>query len=205
MTTSSAPGRPRLSPGRPGVHARQQVIDAAASLFAERGYAATSTRRIAERAGMRQASMYYYFAGKEEILLELLQASIAPTLDRAADYLAEPDARRALSGLARADVQTLLAEPHNIGTMYLSPEIAGEIFAPFRAARDELVSVYGELAKRIHPSIDAAFVGACCVQLVDIVVRFRQEDAVHEDLPDRIAAACLSLVDGAAAACATMA
>lgn len=189
------PGRPRLQPGEPGVESRQQLVDAAASLFAERGYAATSTRRIAERAGMRQASMYYYFAGKEEILLELLQASIRPTLDRASDYLDEPDARRALYALARADVETLLAEPHNIGTMYLSPEIAGEAFAPFREARDELIGIYGELATRITPDADAQFLGTCCIQLVDVVVRFRQEGTVPGDLPERIAAACLRLVE----------
>lgn len=191
------PGRPRLQPGEPGVDSRQQLVAAAASLFAERGYAGTSTRQIAERAGMRQASMYYYFSGKEEILLELLQASVRPTLDRAAEYLAERDARHALRALARADVQTLLAEPHNIGTMYLSPEIAGEAFAPFRAAREELIAIYGELATRISPGAGAQFLGTCCIQLVEVVVRFRQEGAVPDDLPDRVAAACLRLVEGA--------
>lgn len=193
--TASAPGRPRLNPGRPGIAPRQEVIDAAASLFAERGYAATSTRQIAERVGMRQASMYYYFKGKEEILLELLQASITPTLDRAAEYLSEPDARTALSGLVRADVETLLAEPHNIGTMYLSPEITAPAFAPFRTAREELVGIYSSLAQRINPEADGGFLGACCMQLVDVVVRFRQDGEVREDLPDQIAAACLRLVE----------
>ena len=32
---------------------------------------------------------------------------------------------------------------------------------------------------------------------VDVVVRFRQEGAVPKDLPDRIAAACLRLVEDA--------
>jgi hypothetical protein len=79
--------------------------------------------------------------------------------------------------------------------MYLSPEIAGEAFAPFRAARDELIGIYGELAKRVNPGADALFLGTCCIQLVDVVVRFRQEGSVPEDLPERIAAACLRLVE----------
>lgn len=197
--STATPGRPRLSPGRPGVEPRQEIIDAAASLFAERGYAATSTRQIAERAGMRQASIYYHFAGKEEILLELLQASIAPTLDRASEYLSEPDPRVALDRLVRADVRTLLSEPYNIGTMYLSAEVQGDAFALFRAARVELIGIYGALAKRINPDIDVQFAGACCIQLVDLVIRFRRDGEIHENLPERIAQACLGVVGAASA------
>lgn len=171
----------------------QEILDAAATLFAERGYAGTSTRRIAARAGMRQASLYYHFASKEEILLTLLDASVRPTLDRAAEYLAEDDAREALYGLASADVVTLLTEPYNIGTMYLAPEVQTEPFAPFRAAREELGRVYGELVSRIDPNADPRLAGACCIQLIDLVIRFRQDGDVPDDLPDRIARACLRL------------
>ncbi|MGK9220550.1 MULTISPECIES: TetR/AcrR family transcriptional regulator [unclassified Microbacterium] len=195
---ASTPGRPRAIPGRPGVEPRQEILDAAAALFAERGYAATSTRQIAERAGMRQASLYYHFGGKEEILLALLQASVLPTLERAADFLDEPDPREALRELAMADVRTLLEEPHNIGTMYLSPETAAEPFAPFRAARAELARVYGTLAQRIDPTVDGAFAGACCMQLVELVITLRRDGAATDGIAERIADACLRVVDAPA-------
>ncbi len=191
------PGRPRVIPGRPGVSTRQEITDAAASLFAERGYAATSTRQIAEKAGMRQASLYYHFTGKDEILLALLLASVQPTLDRAAEYLEIDDAREALSTLARADVQTLLDEPHNIGTMYLSPELSAEVFAPFRSARAELTATYGALAARLVPGADPAFTGTCCMQLVEMVITLRREEAVPADIGERIALACLRVVGAA--------
>jgi len=44
------------------------VLDAAATVFAEKGYAGASTRDIAERLGVRQASLYYYFPSKERAL-----------------------------------------------------------------------------------------------------------------------------------------
>ena len=44
------------------------IVDAAASVFAERGYHGTSTQAIADVLGMRQASLYYYFASKEAAL-----------------------------------------------------------------------------------------------------------------------------------------
>jgi TetR/AcrR family transcriptional regulator, cholesterol catabolism regulator len=45
-----------------------EIIDAAARVFAERGYHGTSTQAIADVLGMRQASLYYYFASKEAAL-----------------------------------------------------------------------------------------------------------------------------------------
>jgi TetR/AcrR family transcriptional regulator, cholesterol catabolism regulator len=45
-----------------------EIIDAAARSFAERGYHGTSTQAIADVLGMRQASLYYYFPSKEAAL-----------------------------------------------------------------------------------------------------------------------------------------
>jgi TetR/AcrR family transcriptional regulator, cholesterol catabolism regulator len=46
----------------------EEVLDAAASVFAERGFHGASTQDIADRLGMRQASLYYYFTSKEAAL-----------------------------------------------------------------------------------------------------------------------------------------
>ena len=51
-------GRPRAT-GEPAGDSRQDLLDAAAALFIDHGYAATSTRAIADRAGLRQASLYH--------------------------------------------------------------------------------------------------------------------------------------------------
>ncbi len=49
----------------------QAAIRAAASVFAENGYHGSSTRDIAERMGIKQGSLYYYFKSKEEALGEV--------------------------------------------------------------------------------------------------------------------------------------
>ena len=49
------------------VDTRQRVLDSAAGLFAEKGYAATSLSEIAERAGANKASINYYFRSKENL------------------------------------------------------------------------------------------------------------------------------------------
>lgn len=49
---------------------RDDILLAAAALFASKGYAATSIRDIAESVGLLSGSLYYHFSSKEEILLE---------------------------------------------------------------------------------------------------------------------------------------
>lgn len=50
---------------------RQAAIRAAASVFAEKGFHGACTKDIAERMGIKQGSLYYYFSSKEEALGEV--------------------------------------------------------------------------------------------------------------------------------------
>jgi AcrR family transcriptional regulator len=54
-----------------GVETRDQILVVAEELFTTQGYDKTSLRDIAERLGITKAALYYYFARKEDILLEL--------------------------------------------------------------------------------------------------------------------------------------
>ena len=81
------------------------MLDAAAALFCTDGFTSTSTRANADAAGVRQASIYHHFAGKDAILLELLLGTVRPSLELA-DALAagtEPAAAR-LWALVHAEV-----------------------------------------------------------------------------------------------------
>lgn len=48
---------------------RQELMAAAAHLFNQRGYDATSMRDIAREAGMLAGSMYYHFSSKEDLII----------------------------------------------------------------------------------------------------------------------------------------
>jgi AcrR family transcriptional regulator len=52
---------------------RARVLQAALELFAERGFAATSTRELSERLGFTKAALYYYFKTKDDLLAALIQ------------------------------------------------------------------------------------------------------------------------------------
>ena len=134
-------GRPRLRPAtNAGVAPRAEILNAAAELFVRQGLAATTTRQIADRVGIRQASLYYHFAGKDEILLELLTQSVRPSLRVAATLEARcvGDPAAGLYALVLIDAATLTSAPHNIATFYLLPEVQGEEYASFHAERAEL-------------------------------------------------------------------
>jgi AcrR family transcriptional regulator len=55
-----------------GGRTRQSVLEAAYQLFLEQGYAATSMRQIAQKAGLALGGIYNHFASKEAIFAELV-------------------------------------------------------------------------------------------------------------------------------------
>jgi AcrR family transcriptional regulator len=141
-------GRPRAGgPSRSGLTPRGDVLAAAAELFTERGYAATTTRAVAEQAGLRQASLYHWFDGKEAILAELLQGTVGPSLDLARELLSQHDrpAEDRLRDLCAADLRLLCGGAHNLGELYLLPEVRRGRFAEFHRIRGELKAAYASL------------------------------------------------------------
>ena len=65
------------------------------------GYASTSTRRIADAVGVRQASLYHHFATKDDILDALLAGTVDEPLRLAAELLDEKGSGRAAAARAR--------------------------------------------------------------------------------------------------------
>lgn len=63
---------------------QQKLRDAAAEIFAERGFAGASLEAISERAGYTRGAFHWYFSSKEELLLSVLR-------DRLARRIAETD------------------------------------------------------------------------------------------------------------------
>lgn len=53
--------------------ARNRILDAAFTLFSEKGFAATSMRDIADAVGIKAASLYNHFAGKQQLFEALIE------------------------------------------------------------------------------------------------------------------------------------
>ena len=66
--------RPRKQPRQQrAVETRQAILDAAARIFAEYGYAAGTTNRIAEAADLSIGSLYQYFPSKEALVAAVIE------------------------------------------------------------------------------------------------------------------------------------
>ncbi len=94
--TDEAPSRP---------DSRRLVLDQAARLFRERGFAETSLRDIAGACGMKTASLYYHFPSKEDIVAEVLNTGIANVAAEVAHRIAAlgpdaPPAERLRAGIS---------------------------------------------------------------------------------------------------------
>lgn len=192
----AGPGRPRLvQPRRSGSTARDEILDAAAELFTTLGFTATSTRKIADAVGIRQASLYHYFATKDDILAALLDTTVAGSLDQARRLLAgDGPAMDRLLELARLDIEQLVASRWNLGALYLLPEISAERFDDFRRSRTDLAAVYADLAGQAvgdpgDPRTAIPF------RIVESVIMVRADDARGEAGPHTAAALIDTLVD----------
>ena len=93
--------------------ARTAVVDAARTLFLERGYGATTVEAISARSDVPPATVYRLFSSKRGILKALLDVSIAgddervPVADRppVRSLLADPDPKNKVAGLVAIAVQ----------------------------------------------------------------------------------------------------
>src|SRR5213592_3475696 len=55
---------------------RKRILDGAAEVLAERGYADARLADIAARAGMQAGSLYYHFSSRDELVGEILRLGI---------------------------------------------------------------------------------------------------------------------------------
>ncbi|MFE6025409.1 TetR/AcrR family transcriptional regulator [Streptomyces niveus] len=81
--TDAAPrrrGRPARSEADTGPGARERILEAARTEFAERGYDKTSVRGIAKVAGVDPALVHHYFGTKEEVFGAAIEVSFEPAL-----------------------------------------------------------------------------------------------------------------------------
>jgi AcrR family transcriptional regulator len=89
---------------RQALETRSAIAHAARSLFAERGYAATSVELVAEEAGVAARTVYAIFGTKKAILGAICEEWLteAGVMETVAEGLAEPDLRRRLALLAHS-------------------------------------------------------------------------------------------------------
>lgn len=89
--------------GRPKYDARQKLIAATRELLSERGYSATSPKMILKRAKLGQGSLYYHFAGKDELAVATIESMAQASLRAVKRGFAQPASPETLLGMEPAN------------------------------------------------------------------------------------------------------
>lgn len=135
------------TPARRSHNRLQAVLDAGASLFASKGYKATTMRDIASETGMLPGSLYYHFASKQDLLLEVYKKAVSDIqerLDAARDIHDDPWAR--FEAAVIAHIEAILDENNYAKVMVgVVPEDAPDISTELTALRDDYEQCFIEL------------------------------------------------------------
>ncbi len=116
---------------------RAELLRAAARLFVEKGFDATTTRDIAEAVGMRSGSPFYHFRSKQD----LLKAAMIEGLDAGRERLAA-----AIDGIADPERRLRVLVRTHLGTLLegdcRSPLLVSETRALDDKARTEIAAAF---------------------------------------------------------------
>ncbi|GAA4584504.1 TetR/AcrR family transcriptional regulator [Planotetraspora phitsanulokensis] len=148
MTTARTPTRNR----------RAEILDAAATLFAARGYHGVSIEDIGSAVGISGPALYRHFSGKEALLREML-LDISERLHEQGARLATapPTAEAALDALLDGHISFALGDPALIRVHERELDNVPE---PARRAIRRLQRLYVEewvtVLSELHPSCEPA-------------------------------------------------
>jgi AcrR family transcriptional regulator len=143
-------GRPRLAPlTAPGLDPAEEISIAASRLFAVKGFASTTTREIAQAAGIQQPSLYYWFPTKLDILDRIVSSVVADSAAFAGlmAHSCEPALVR-LYALVLRDTRQLCASPYDLSFLPNAPEL-----------REERLTYRSDL-RTLHRVLEALIVAA---------------------------------------------
>jgi AcrR family transcriptional regulator len=122
--------------GRPSAGARDAIVQATAELFDEAGLAKLTTKAVAERAGVSDASVYYHFKDKAGLLQAVMEDGLASFKE---EDFAKAAAALSVEEMLRRYGETLEAyfdSIHPIVTAMQADHELRDHFRDFMAAND---------------------------------------------------------------------
>jgi AcrR family transcriptional regulator len=123
---------------------RLVIIDAALTVFAERGYDGTTTAAICRKAGIGSGTFFHYFPTKLDVLLAILTLGIEEVREGAAVYADRTDPLGVLLDIIRQGADDA-AEPRMpgfvraVGGIMTQPDVAAKLDEDAQSQRDLLL------------------------------------------------------------------
>lgn len=130
-------------PAPTGSDSRRLILDTAARLFKEEGWAATSLRDIAGECGIKAGSIYYHFASKDEIVAEVLRIGVQTTFDQVRQAVDALPARASADAILRTAIRAHLRAMFHLSDYTVANlRIFGQVPPPIRAGHAALRNDY---------------------------------------------------------------
>ena len=149
--TTGKPTPLRIQHSGPTSPTSQLILEAAAALFCEKGFSETTTREIAARLNIHQASLYYHISGKEELLYRISKLTLEAVERQVGEALRSTgNARDRLSALMRGHLQGLF-ENANRALASIS-----EFRSLSPAHRRELIALRGSYSGLLNRELSSA-------------------------------------------------
>ena len=204
MTAATRSTKPRKQPRQQRAHdTRARILDAAARVFAERGYAGGTTNHIAAEAGLSVGSLYQYFPNKDALLAELTRAHIRAGADAVQAHLAAlGDRPGGIDGWLRVIVDAMVEvhlHDHRLHrVLFEEAPRPPDIVAELRATDQWAIAAARELLAA-EPGIVVADLDLAARMVVttieSLVHRFVARDGEHLD-PDAFATEVVTMLGG---------
>ncbi len=133
---------------------RTEILEAAAALFAERGFHGVSIDDLGAELGVSGPALYRYFESKDAILAEMLVDISERLLAGAQECIAAGlSARRTLQGLIEFHVTFALTEPNLIAVQFRD---LGNVPEPSRRTvrrlQREYIAAWVDVTVRVYPT-----------------------------------------------------
>jgi AcrR family transcriptional regulator len=145
---------PRISASSIDVHVarqREQLLNAAAALFRQKGFRGAELSDIARAIGLARNSLYRYYPGKEHILLACVQRDMDPLLRRFEEL-----ERQVRDPRARIDAWLDLSLAFATGPAHAGLQLISEIKESAPDLREQIMKIHEAPARVLENAVREA-------------------------------------------------
>ena len=175
---------------------REGILQAAARIFSEKGYHATSMQDIADAVDLQKASLYHHFSSKQEILVEILDQAFDLINNRLEVVRAQPLSADGKLRQAMVSYLQTIAENQSLAAVLLLElrSLDPELKARQASRREKFDGVWRELIiegkqQGIFNNVDPSLAGRAILGVMNWTVTWYRQDGPRsaKDIAERFA------------------
>jgi AcrR family transcriptional regulator len=162
---------------------REGILEAAARIFGEKGYHATSMSDIADAVNLQKASLYYHFDSKQEILVALLDHALDLINNNLEIVLAQPLTPDEKLRQAMVSYLETIAENQNLSAVLLLElrSLDPELKARHATRREKFERLWRKLITEgkqagVFSSVDPSLTGRAILGVMNWTVTWYRKD-----------------------------